>query len=510
MNVFRTRSMCSAIVLSQILLLIPGAVLAADDTIRLAGQVVFTTKAASEGMTADDRAQTVQRNLDNALVAAQDRSPSAVNIVYVKGVPVITLGGYQVVTVSSSDAKEAGTTPALLAQRWADALKNCLKDQTTVTSYIGQLTGSASTAATGATADSHLPPATSSAASSSPPAGNALASAGGLPASVPPPPLGPGAGATPLVGTSAGAPPYNCAPPAGAMPGSANYDQYNRMTGTTGVPAYPQGAYGGGPYGGGPYGGYGTGGYPMQGRVVYAQAGAVIPISLKTSISTQAASPGDLIEAAVSGGATGDAQIPPGTVLVGQIVEAKAGGFLGRSGMLEVKFNRLRTPDGMEVPISAHIKGGIGKYAVGADGTVHGETWKNKLESGLIRGAIGAGAGAALGTAVGAIAGAGMRRPWYYGGGSYAGSGAGTGAWSGAAIGGGLGVADSVLLRKGKDVTIKSGTNMEIQLDSPVSMAGGMPGGMPMGMPGGMPGMNGGMPGGMPGMTSGAPPYQQY
>lgn len=146
MNFFRT-SACRrgefalAVALSQLLLLAPSAVLGADESVRLAGQVVFTTKSASGGMTSDQRAEAIQRNLDNALVAAQDRSGSAVNIVYVKGVPVITLGGYQVVTVSASDAKDQGTTPAILAQRWADALRGSLQDQASVSSYVAQLTG---------------------------------------------------------------------------------------------------------------------------------------------------------------------------------------------------------------------------------------------------------------------------------------------------------------------------------------------------------------------------------
>jgi hypothetical protein len=397
-----------AIALSQGLLLAPNAVLASDDAVRLAGQVVFSTKAASGGVSADQRAETIQRNLDNALVATKDRTPGSVNIVYVKGMPVITLGGYQVVTVSQADAQQAGTTPAILAQRWADALRGSLQDQASVDSYVNQLSGGY--------------------ASSAPPA------------AYNPPPAG-----------------------GGAMQGSATYsDQFNRQTAppSYGAPAYAAGA-GAGAYGGGAYGGgYPPAGY-QRGRVVYAPAGLVMNASLKTSISTQAAQPGDLIEAALTDGVNlGDSSIPPGSVLVGQVSDAKAGGFLGRSGMLGVKFNRLRTPDGVEVPISAHIVGGIGKYANGGGDEFHGETWKNKVGQVALRGAIGAGAGAALGTAVGAIAGRGGR-------------GAGRGAWSGTAIGGGLGVADSLLLRKGRDVTIHSGTNMQVQLDAPVSLSGG-------------------------------------
>ena len=205
----------------------------------------------------------------------------------------------------------------------------------------------------------------------------------------------------------------------------------------------------------------------QRGRVVYAPAGLTIPISLQTAISTQVARAGDMVQATINSPvALGDATIPAGSTVIGTVVDAKSGGFLGRAGMLGIKFNRLRTTDGAETPISAHIVGGIGKYTdVGSDesDTIRGETWKTKVGQAGIRGAIGAGTGAALGTAIGAIA-------------ARSGRGAGRGAWSGAAIGGGAGVAQSLLLRKGKEVTVVSGTQMQLQLDAPVSIsAGGSP-----------------------------------
>ena len=429
-----------AVTLSQTFLLAPFAV-QADNSVRIAGQVVFTNKAASGGLSADQRAETIQRNLDNALVAAKDRSPSSVNIVYVKGLPVITVGGYQVATVDAANAKAANTTPALLAQRWADALRGSLQDTGSVDSYVAQLSGTYSSSAPPASVASNAPV--------NPPSSNASNQ------------------------------PYN-----------GGGDQYDRNTGNNGNngnngPQYQgQAQYNNQPpyngqasgYGGPPNGGYNGqangyngqangygGGQPMQrGRVVYAPAGLVIPVSLRTSISTQAAQSGDLIEAALDQPINlGESSIPSGSVLIGQITEAKAGGFLGRSGMLGIKFNRLRTPDGVETPMSAHIQGGVGKYADGNNNdTFHGETWKNKVGQAALRGAIGAGTGAALGTAVGAIAGRGGR-------------GAGRGAWSGTAIGGGLGVVDSLVLRKGKEVTIHSGTQMQVQLDAPMSVSGG-------------------------------------
>lgn len=405
-----------AVALTQTLVLAPSAVLAADGTVRIAGQTVFTNKAPSGGMTAEQRAETIQRNLDNALVAAKDRSPSSVNIVYVKGLPVITLGGYQVVTVDAANAKLANTTPALLAQRWADALRQSLQDQASVDSYVAQLSGTYPSNAPTASQPSYAPQ-------------NATSYN-------PPPPQNYG---SPYGGQQ---PQYNNAPPQqygqatqyGAPPNQ--YDQFNRNTS------------------------YGA---PMQrGRVVYAPAGLVMPVALRTSISTQAAQAGDLIEANLTDAVNlGDSNIPAGTVLVGQVTDARAGGFMGRSGMLGVKFTSIRMPDGAQVPITAHVVGGIGKYTDGNnDGVVAGETWKTKVGQGAIRGAVGAGTGAALGTAIGAIAGR-------------SGRATGRGAWSGAAIGGGLGVAQSLLLRKGKEVTIQSGTPMQVQLDAPVSLSGG-------------------------------------
>jgi hypothetical protein len=214
----------------------------------------------------------------------------------------------------------------------------------------------------------------------------------------------------------------------------------------------------------------------QQGHVAYVPAGLSFPVTLSTAISTDVARAGDLVQAQLSGPIDlGNGCIPPGSTVVGQVTEAKSGGFLGRSGMMTVKFNRLRLPNGQEVPMSAHIVGGIGKYQQVGNGsdTFKGEGMGTKVGQLALRGAVGAGAGAALGTAVGAIAGAGTHQPWYMGGHSMAARGAGRGAWSGAAIGGGLGVADSLLLRKGKNVTIPSGQSMQLQLDSPMQLSQG-------------------------------------
>lgn len=199
----------------------------------------------------------------------------------------------------------------------------------------------------------------------------------------------------------------------------------------------------------------------QQGRVAFVPAGMTFPVQLTTSISTEAARPGDMVQATISQPLyLGGSVIPAGTTVIGSVTEAKAGGFLGRAGTLGIKFNRIRTPNGVEAPMSAHIVGKVGKYNdVGSDmsDTYKGETWKTKVGQSVIRGAIGAGTGAALGTAIGAIAGRGGR-------------GAGRGAWSGTAIGGGVGLA-STFARKGKNVLIASGEQMQLQLDAPMTVS---------------------------------------
>lgn len=242
------------------------------------------------------------------------------------------------------------------------------------------------------------------------------------------------------------------------------------------------GEYGGGYNGAYPGGGYGGAqgqGYPpayqsgdynppyqdhrfYSGRLVTAPQGLMIPITLQTAISTQVAKAGDYIQAVINQNIplTGGGYIPSGTQVVGSVSESEAGRRLSRSGDLSIQFNSLRMPSGTTIPINAHLIGGIGKYknkGTGTNDRFRGEGWEAKLGQGLLRGGLGAGMGAGLGTAVGAIAGGGY--------------GAGRGAWSGAAIGGGLGAAD-MLLRKGRDVIIPSGTSMQIQLDDQVTISG--------------------------------------
>ncbi|HEY9777268.1 MAG TPA: hypothetical protein V6C81_26130 [Planktothrix sp.] len=332
----------------------------ADASVRLGGTPVITGLAPSGGLSPDQRARTMQKNMDNALVAATNKGPSSVAVTYVNGQPIVTLGGFYVCSVDAASAKRSGLTASALANKWAANMKTALRNPTSVHAYIAQLEGSSK------------------------------------------------------------------APQAG--------------TTTTQAGSYP---------------------YYRQGQVVYIPAGMTLPVSLGASLSSQNARTGDRIEAKLAQDVNlGSAVIPAGSLLEGRITDAKAGERMGKSGTLGFKFDKLLMPNGSETPISAHIIGGLEKYSeVGPQsGVYQGEGTTKKVEQAALRGAIGAGAGALAGTTIGAIS-------------SWHGYGTGRGAVAGTVIGGALGVADSLLLRKGSDVNMQSGQTLKLQLDAPASVA---------------------------------------
>jgi len=109
--------------------------------VRVAGEEVFTMNAPAGGFTAQERALIVERNINNALISATDRSPSTVEIVPINNLPVVRIGGKHVVTADSNAAKMAGTTMTALAQTWADNMKRALSDKARVDTYLASLSG---------------------------------------------------------------------------------------------------------------------------------------------------------------------------------------------------------------------------------------------------------------------------------------------------------------------------------------------------------------------------------
>ncbi len=412
---------------------------AADNQVRIAGSTVFAI--AGQSPANSERAEKIQHNIDNSLVASSSHGPDAVKITYVKGLPVISLGGFYVSTVDNATAKAAGTTPTLLAQKWATGMKKALSDKSSTDAYIAQLTGA------GASASESSPSTDAYQSNADTVAYDYNASAGTTIDATSAPPVAPALS----TGWQSMAANNSYSPPAASQ---ASYPASNYSQASPAYASYPPAstyqasAYQNTPYQNTPY----------QGRVSYMPAGMQIPVTLASSLSSQVAKAGDLVMAKTTENVyLENGMIPANSTLIGQVVDAADGAWLARSGKISIKFNTLRTPSGAETPITAHITGSIGKYDDKGNDTFRGENAGSKVKKTMLATAIGAGSGSALGVAVGAIAGGGR--------------GVGKGAWSGAAIGAGLGLAQGLLVRKGAEVNLTQGQRFNLQLDAPVTVA---------------------------------------
>lgn len=406
------RSLTYLLAASQLSLLALIPAYASDNQVRIAGNSIFSVK----GDSASDKAVKIQHNIDNSLVASSNHGPSAVKITYVKGLPVITLGGYYVATVDNATAKSFATTPAILAQKWASSMKSALANKTSVDAYISQLTGKLSD-----------PVSTPIASSSSASAQKAK-----------------------TVSTAAPAKSNYSAPSSTAYDTSADSQSSGSGIGWQSMPSSNTGSGTSQPA----YSAHA----PITGRVAYIPAGMMIPVKLQTSISSSVAKSGDVVVATTAEDINlGSSVIPANTTLTGHITEAADGAWMGRSGSISIKFTSMRSAYGVETPITAHISGNVGKYEDKGNSTFRGETNSTKIKKAAIATGVGAGLGTVTGIAIGAIA--------------AGGHGVGRGALTGAAIGGGLGLAQTFLLRKGSEVNLTQGQTFNLQLDAPVTVA---------------------------------------
>jgi hypothetical protein len=497
-----------------------------ESQVTIGGTPVFAVGETSAGA-GDVSVLKIQHNIDNSLIASSDRSPSAVKISYVNGLPVISLGGYYIVTIDSNTAKNAGCSPSLLAAKWSNALRAALENKESIDAYVAQLSGknpaitktanaalpangSSDTASSGiapsiAGLSAPLPPviapsivspsAHESLSEASPALSGDMAPIAAMPLHSAMPPIAsmanpasskdlPSIASMPAPASSNEMPPIastpnttSAAPSIGTMSSPlvssaspANDSERIAEMPTTapdlksisdsdskpplGWQAMPRRT---------PSNSNATVASPTQamyqGHASYVPAGMIIPVRLATSISSSAARPGDVIMANTTAPIDlGSGILPADSLLIGTVTESSPGSRLAHSGSLSLKFTSLRTPNGIETPISAHISGSIGKYEdKGNNDTFYGETGFSKVKDSLLATVIGAGAGSALGLAVGSIAG-GSR-------------GLGAGAWSGAAIGGAAGLAESLLLRKGHEINLQQGEQLNLQLDAAANLA---------------------------------------
>lgn len=107
-------------------------------SIHLCGDL-FEIEANADRMSAAERAKIIQKNLDDALIKALDRSPDSVTVRVKNKQPVVELNGYHIATADSNSAIRKGMTQMQLANEWAQSIRECLADQTSVEKYVSAL-----------------------------------------------------------------------------------------------------------------------------------------------------------------------------------------------------------------------------------------------------------------------------------------------------------------------------------------------------------------------------------
>lgn len=109
------------------------------NTVTFNNSPMFSITGDAGGFSSERRAWHAQDAFDNALVNANDRSPSAVNVAKVNGAYTIRLGGEYITTADAASARKAGMSPEALAHEWADAIRARLSDQEATENYVALL-----------------------------------------------------------------------------------------------------------------------------------------------------------------------------------------------------------------------------------------------------------------------------------------------------------------------------------------------------------------------------------
>jgi hypothetical protein len=190
----------------------------------------------------------------------------------------------------------------------------------------------------------------------------------------------------------------------------------------------------GGGQGAGSAGGGGHGGSEPSATTVVVPAGTTFTIALDEGLSSKTSRPGDAVRAHVVGGISsqGELVVPDGAAAMGTVAEVEGSGRVSGRAILAMNITSLETAGGKEGVQTTMVEG-----ALRAEGT-------KKRDIATIVG----------GTAAGAVLG------------EILGDEAKLGAIIGAAAGTGV-----VLATKGKELTLDPGTQIDLKLVSPLTVA---------------------------------------
>ena len=179
--------------------------------------------------------------------------------------------------------------------------------------------------------------------------------------------------------------------------------------------------------------------------MVMGPAGTKIPLTMKQGVTTQSARPGDPVYAETAFPITRDDKIviPAGTFVQGEVRRVQRAGKVKGRSELQMSFTSMIFPNGYTVLLPGAVQNTPGSENTnmkGKEGTIQGDSSKGK-DAATIAAATIPGAG------IGALA------------------DGGKGAGIGAGVGGVIGLA-TVLLTRGPDVQLGTGSSVEMVLES--------------------------------------------
>jgi hypothetical protein len=175
-------------------------------------------------------------------------------------------------------------------------------------------------------------------------------------------------------------------------------------------------------------------------------SGTVIELSLNESLSSKTAKKGDTVYLKLAEPVIINDLLIIGrnTSVRGYIINAESAGRKGKNGTLTIGFEEMTIDNGQKLQLKATLVGVATRSErvidEGGEGKINDPTKRTNTAGTVIN-------STAIGTTIGAI------------------SGGGGGAITGAGIGAGIGVG-SVLLTKGREILLISGSRMQIRLDS--------------------------------------------
>lgn len=206
--------------------------------------------------------------------------------------------------------------------------------------------------------------------------------------------------------------------------------------------------------------------YPQQ-RYGTLPSGITLPISLDTTVAPETAKKGDYIQAHITQNITlgGPNYLPGGTVVTGEVVppdfgqsndSKRADRKAERKGSMTILFDQFRLPNGLLIPLQAHLVGDIDNYKPKGNEANKPEGFGAKLLNFGLRTTLGNGMGSAFGAGLGGIS------QGHYG--------VGSGAYYGMAMGSASGAMYGALQRHPRGVLIHAGTQMQMQIEQPVQI----------------------------------------